>query len=220
MTRNAVRQTAENTLPTNEQYFGLMRQYPLPEEPANIIPKVLFSDGETTQAGTRDDMDLECKCGKNKYDGFEPVLEKYADTEGALITVLQAAQNKYGYLPHDLLLLISGRLGVKPAKVIGVATFYTQFRLKPVGKHVIMLCQGTACHVNGSKKIEEAICSELGIGEGETTPDGLFTLSNVACLGCCSLSPVMMIGEKTYGSLTPDRVRAILKEIVKTEGAK
>jgi NADH-quinone oxidoreductase subunit E len=102
---------------------------------------------------------------------------------------------------------------VKSAKVYGVATFYTQFRLEPVGEYLVMLCQGTACHVNGAKMIEEAIVEELGVEEGATTPDGLFTLNNVACLGCCSLSPVMMINGETYGNLTPQKTKEILKQI-------
>ena len=95
---------------------------------------------------------------------------------------------------------------------MGVATFYTQFRLQPVGKHLIMLCKGTACHVNGADTVERTIWEELGIGDGETTADGLFSLKCVACLGCCSLSPVMMVNGETYGSLTPAKVRDILAE--------
>ena len=91
--------------------------------------------------------------------------------------------------------------------------FYSQFRLQPVGKYLIMLCQGTACHVNGSLQIEKVINEYLGIKDGETTEDGLFTLKNVACLGCCSLSPVMMINDDTYGSLTPEKAISIFKEL-------
>jgi NADH-quinone oxidoreductase subunit E len=101
-------------------------------------------------------------------------------------------------------------LKLKTAKVYGVATFYTQFRFKPVGKYLILLCMGTACHVNGAKTIEDAICSELSISDGETSEDGLFTLNNVACLGCCSLSPVMSINGETFGTLTRNKVRNIL----------
>lgn len=149
---------------------------------------------------------------------LEPTLEKYVSVEGSLITILQAAQELYGYLPTDLLAYIAVRTGVKPAKVLGVVTFYTQFRTAPVGKNLILLCQGTACHVNGSAMIEEAIRDELGVGEGEITPDGLFTYNNVACLGCCSLSPVMMLGGETYGTLTPDKARKIIADI-RSKGA-
>ena len=130
-----------------------------------------------------------------------------------LITVLQKAQDIYGYLPTDVLYEIAEKTGNSPAKVMGVATFYTQFRLKKVGKYLILLCKGTACHVNGADSIEKAICEELGITDGDTTEDELFSLKTVACLGCCSLSPVMMINEETYGSLTPAKTVEILREL-------
>lgn len=154
-----------------------------------------------------------CKCEKSDLSLVKDILDKYADVDGSLITILQHAQDIYGYLPTDVLYHIAERVGVSPAKVMGVATFYSQFRLKPVGKYLIMLCQGTACHVNGSERIEKAIKEELGISDGETTADGLFTLKNVACLGCCSLSPVMMINDETYGSLTPDKTKEILRAL-------
>lgn len=154
-----------------------------------------------------------CKCEKSDLSLIKDILDKYADVDGSLITILQHAQDIYGYLPTDVLYHIAERVGVSPAKVMGVATFYSQFRLKPVGKYLIMLCQGTACHVNGSERIEKAIKEELGISDGETTADGLFTLKNVACLGCCSLSPVMMINDETYGSLTPDKTKEILRAL-------
>lgn len=150
---------------------------------------------------------------------LESTLEKYGAVEGSLITILQKAQDLYGYLPMDLIAYIAARTGVKPAKVLGVVTFYTQFRTAPVGKNLILLCQGTACHVNGSAQIEEAIREELGVDEGEITGDGLFTYNNVACLGCCSLSPVMMIGGETYGTLTPAKAKKVISDIRK-EAAK
>ncbi len=152
-----------------------------------------------------------CKCQKSDLSLIKDVLDKYAGIDGSLITILQHAQDIYGYLPTDVLYHISEKIGSTPARVMGVATFYSQFRLEPVGKYLIMLCQGTACHVNGSEKIEKAISEELGISDGQTTEDGLFTLKNVACLGCCSLSPVMMINDETYGSLTPDKAKEILR---------
>lgn len=158
-------------------------------------------------------------CGAPDFSQLSPVLEKYKKTPGSLITILQKAQDIYGYLSIDAIRYISMETGIKPAKIYGVATFYTQFRLKPIGKNLIMLCQGTACHVNGSKMIEEAVTEELNIKDGETTEDNLFTLNNVACLGCCSLSPVMMINGETYGKLTKDSVRAIIKDIREQESA-
>lgn len=148
---------------------------------------------------------------------LEPVLEEYSGTPGSLITILQKAQDKYGYLPLEVMRHIAKKTGVKPASVYGVATFYTQFRLKPVGKHVILLCQGTACHVNGSDSVLLALGEELNIKKGETTADGIFTLETVACLGCCSLAPVMMIDGETYGKLTPDKARQVIKDIYNKE---
>lgn len=154
-----------------------------------------------------------CNCKKSDLSLINDVLNKYASVDGSLITILQHAQDIYGYLPTDVLYHIAERIGSTPAKVMGVATFYSQFRLQPVGKYLIMLCQGTACHVNGSEKIEKSIKEEIGISDGETTADGLFTLKNVACLGCCSLSLVMMINDETYGRLTPEKTKEILRNL-------
>jgi NADH-quinone oxidoreductase subunit E len=144
---------------------------------------------------------------------LDEVLAQYKGKAGTLIPVLQKAQDIYGYLPVEVMRHIAKELGVKPAKVYGVATFYAQFRLTPMGKYIILLCQGTACHVNGSDKIETALCDELNVKVGETTEDGLFTLTNAACLGCCSLAPVMMINGQAYGPLTPDKARTIIRDI-------
>jgi len=159
-----------------------------------------------------------CGCGchgdqPNPFAELNPVLDRYADIPGSLITILQKAQELYGFLSVELMRHIALETHTSIAKVYGVATFYTQFRFEPVGKYLIMLCQGTACHVNGSKQVEEAVMDYLDIKEGETTSDGLFTLNNVACLGCCSLSPVMMINDDTYGQLTRDKVTHILAEL-------
>lgn len=148
---------------------------------------------------------------------IEGVLDELAKVKGSLITILQKAQDIYGYLPKDAIIYISERTGIAESEIMGVATFYTQFRLTPVGKYLIMLCQGTACHVNSSELILQTIKDELGIEDGETTEDGLFSLKCVACLGCCSLSPVMMINESTYGSLTPEKTKKILKELREAE---
>jgi NADH-quinone oxidoreductase subunit E len=160
-------------------------------------------------------------CGRDAsaadFSALAPVLERYGRARGSLISILQKTQDIYGYLSLEAINHIAEKTGIKPAKIYGVATFYTQFRLAPIGKNLIMLCKGTACHVNGADMIEEAVTELLEIGDGETTADGLFTLNNVACLGCCSLAPVMMIksagGEETFGNLTKDKVKAILGEI-------
>ena len=159
---------------------------------------------------------------KSDFKELAPVLEEYAKVPGSLITILQKAQAIYGYLSLDTINYISEMTGIAPAKIYGVATFYAQFRLQPVGKHLIMMCQGTACHVNGSESIGEAVSEHLNIKSGETTADGLFTLNYVACLGCCSLAPVMMIetseGNETYSNLTKDKAVKILDDLAKASG--
>jgi NADH-quinone oxidoreductase subunit E len=157
---------------------------------------------------------MECGCAHDVA-LLEPVLHEYAGEKGGLIPILQRAQELYGWLSPGVLEHISNRTGIKPAKVMGVVTFYAQFRTKPVGKNLILLCQGTACHVGGSAAIEDAIKEKLGVGEGDITPDGLFTYSNVACIGCCSLAPVLMIDGKAYGGLTKEKAAAVLDAIAR-----
>ena len=163
---------------------------------------------------------MDCCNQKEETAGFaqlDPILKKYAEAPGSLITILQKTQDAYGYLPGDALRHISNQTGIALSKIYGVATFYTQFRLKPIGKNLLLLCMGTACHVNGAANIREAVSEKLGITDGGTTDDGLFTLNIVACLGCCSLAPVMMVrtqgGEDVYGNLTKASVVKILDEI-------
>jgi NADH-quinone oxidoreductase subunit E len=140
------------------------------------------------------------------------VAESLSDSRGALIPLLQQVQAEIGYLPPPVMRRIAERVGLSPARVFGVATFYSQFRMEPVGRHIIRVCHGTACHVQGASAITDAICSELGVEEGGTTSDGRFTVEPVACLGCCSLAPVMMIDDSTFGRLTPDRAREVLRD--------
>ena len=163
-----------------------------------------------------------CQCNhngpKSDLSLLENVLSEYGGVSSNLITILQKAQGIYGYLPKDVMYHIADNVGITPADVMGVATFYSQFRLSPIGKYLIMSCQGTACHVNGSERVAAAISEYLGIRNGETTEDGLFTLEEVACLGCCSLAPVIMINGEAYGNLTPDSAVEVIKNIQKEEG--
>ena len=145
------------------------------------------------------------------------ILRQYQDDSTSLIMILQQAQSIYGYLPKEVIYHVAESTGNSPAKVMGVATFYSYFRLAPMGKYEIMLCEGTACHVNGAERIRTAITQELGIHNGETTEDGMFTLNEVACLGCCSLAPVMMINGETYGNLTPEKTINILRGLRRRE---
>jgi NADH-quinone oxidoreductase subunit E len=139
--------------------------------------------------------------------------------EGALIPLLQSAQDSYGYIPEKAIHYISEVVNIPAADIYGVITFYSQFRLKPLGKNVIRICEGTACHVNNAKTILKALQDELGIGVGETTEDGLFTLQSVACLGCCSLAPVIMVNEDTHGNLSPDKTKKVIKKYRNREAA-
>ncbi len=142
----------------------------------------------------------------------DEVASKYAGTKGALIPILQNVQSRIGYLPTEVMERIGEKAGVPAAQVFGVASFYSQFRLEPVGRYVVKVCHGTACHVQGAGAITEAVCSELGVEDGETTADGKFTVESVACIGCCSLAPVIMIEENSFGRLTPDEARRIVRE--------
>ena len=149
---------------------------------------------------------------QNDLTRLEPVFAEYEGVYGSLISILQGAQEIYGFLPDDVLNRRAERTGNTIAQVRGVATFYAQFRFAPSGKYLFQLCCGTACHVNGSRALLDTLESELGLTDGSTTPDGLFTLNEVACLGCCSLAPVMSINGRVYGKLDRKGVTRILKE--------
>jgi NADH-quinone oxidoreductase subunit E len=138
------------------------------------------------------------------------LIRPFKGYDGATIPVLQAIQTNLGYLPPESFALIEQELGIPASKAYGVATFYAQFRTTPVGKHLIKVCDGTACHVRGSVTILTAIRDHLDLKDTDTTTDKVFTVQEVACLGCCSLAPVMMIGETTYGSLSFEKSREIL----------
>jgi NADH-quinone oxidoreductase subunit E len=130
----------------------------------------------------------------------------------SLVPVLQQIQKAYGYLPRDALVAVSRGMNIPLARILGTATFYSQFRFSPVGKNVIRVCHGTACHIAGAERLTDIIRDLLGVAESETTADGLFTLERVACLGCCSLAPVVMINDDVHGGLTPDRLTAVVEE--------
>lgn len=144
---------------------------------------------------------------------LEPLIEKYKGKKGNVIPLLQGTQDALGYIPREAFEKLSTETGLELSHLYGVATFYAQFRLNPVGKHIIKVCHGTACHVQGAEDITEAIEDSLKVKDGETTKDGIFTLESVACLGCCSLAPVMMIGEETYGKLTRNKAVKVIKDI-------
>ena len=147
---------------------------------------------------------------KEKYELLNQVIEELKDQPGALMPVMQKAQNIFGCVPMDVQKIIADGLGVTLSEVYGVATFYAQFKLKPNGKYLISVSLGTACYVKGSQKILDRLAEELNIPVGDTTDDGLFTLQATRCLGACGLAPVMTINEEVYGRLVPDDIPGIL----------
>ena len=144
-------------------------------------------------------------------------FKEYEKENHSLIPLLQQIQEEFGYLPREAIVKLSEYLGIPLSRIYGVATFYSQFNFEPLGKYVVKICRGTACHVNGAVNIVQELEEELGIKENETSEDGLVTLQPVACLGCCSLAPVIMVNEKVYGNLTTSAVRRIAKKIKKDE---
>ncbi len=150
---------------------------------------------------------------------IKSLLDSEGDTRGSLISLLQGTQSIYSYLPANALRLIAERTGISLSTIYSVATFYSQFRLEPAGKYTVRVCHGTACHVQNANAVTIALCDTLGVTDGGTTEDRLFTLEVVACLGCCSLAPVIMIGDMTYGNLTPNEAVRVIKSIRRREGA-
>ncbi len=144
---------------------------------------------------------------------INPLIQKYKGKKGNMIPLLQGTQEIYGYLPRMAFEKIAGETELNLSEMFGVATFYAQFRLKPIGKYIIKVCHGTACHVQNAKEISEALEEALKIKDGETTEDRFYTLESVACLGCCSLAPVMMIAGQAYGKLTGNEATRIVKNI-------
>lgn len=142
----------------------------------------------------------------------EAIVASRGTTRDACIPILQDLQAAYGYLPLKALDYVVAHTEISKRQIYGVATFYGQFRFKPSGRHTIRVCHGTACHVNGAQKISAALESTLKINDKETTADGKFTLETVACLGCCSLAPVMMIDETTYGRLSRGQIEYIIED--------
>lgn len=143
---------------------------------------------------------------------LDPILKEHEGQEDALITMLQEIQEVYTYLPEEVLARLSEETRTPMSKIYAVATFYAQFYLTPRGRNTVRLCRGTACHVRGASRILDAVERELGIVEGETTPDLEYSLETVACIGACALAPTMVINQDTYGKLTPNKVEEVFKQ--------
>jgi NADH-quinone oxidoreductase subunit E len=155
-----------------------------------------------------------------KFEKVCVILDRHARRASSLIPILQAIQHEYHYLPEEVLTYVATSLDVPAARVYGVATFYAHFALQPKGKHVIRICDGTACHVKQSIPVLNALRQKLGTSESnQTTPDMLFTIETVACLGACGLAPVIVIDEQVHGQITPQRALALVDEIKAQEAS-
>ncbi|WP_059025468.1 NADH-quinone oxidoreductase subunit NuoE [Gabonibacter massiliensis] len=149
---------------------------------------------------------------KCKVDELVQLCERHGNQPGELINILHEAQELHGYLPREVQEIIARQLNIPVSKVYGVVTFYSFFTMTPKGEHPISVCMGTACYVRGAEKVLDEFKRILKIEVGETTPDGKFSLSSLRCVGACGLAPVVLIGEKVYGRVTPAEVEKILKE--------
>jgi NADH-quinone oxidoreductase subunit E len=154
-----------------------------------------------------------------KFEKVCEILDRHERKPEKLIPILQQVQDEYRYLPEPVLVFVATSLGLPPSTVYGVATFYAHFTLQPVGKYVIRLCDGTACHVRGSIPILDALRKRLGLSaDKKTTDDMLFTVETVSCLGACGLAPAVVVNDDVHGQMNPESTLAIVEEIIKKEG--
>ena len=147
------------------------------------------------------------------------ICDRYANEKTPLMMILSDIQNEYGYIPLDVQQIVSEKTGISVAEIYGVVTFYSFFSLEPKGKYVIGICMGTACYVKGSQQILDKFSEVLGIGAGETTKDGLFTIDALRCIGACGIAPAVTINGKVYPKLTVDKVASIVEEYRAMGGA-
>lgn len=157
--------------------------------------------------------------GQALEEQFAELLEHYKGQRGALVPLLQGAQAIFGYLPEEVMRRVAEAAGEPLSKTLGVATFYSQFRLRPHAKNTIRCCHGTACHVSGAARISEEVEKHLGIHAGENTPDMLYTVEEVHCVGACGMAPVVMINDRAHGKLTPESAVKVVKEFQAEEEA-
>lgn len=158
---------------------------------------------------------------QRRFEKVNEIIRRHGRDQSALIPILQEVQEEYRYLPEEILTYVATAMGLSPATVFGVATFYAQFSLEPKGKYVIRCCDGTACHVRGSNAVYEAIRKKVGLtGRTFTTPDLKFTVETVSCLGACGLAPVVTINDEVYGQMTPEAITLIIDKLLERDGEK
>ena len=160
----------------------------------------------------------EISLSARKFEKVYQILESYDFNKNNLIPILHRVQEEYRFLPEKILTYIATTLDIPPAKIYGVATFYSHFALEPKGKYVIKVCDGTACHVKVSRSIVDAIQKKYGLSESKkSTDDMLFTLETVSCLGACGLAPVVLVNDEVHPQMTPERMIEVLKDIKLSE---
>ncbi len=157
---------------------------------------------------------------KDRFAPATKILKDFGKDSAKLIPILQKVQDEYGFLPEDIMRYIANELEISPARVFGVATFFAHFATTPKGKHIVRVCNGTACHVKGSAAVISMVRDVLKLTPGQdTTDDGLFTLECVPCLGACGLAPVMVMDETVHGQITAEKASQIIDEVRKQEAA-
>ena len=152
------------------------------------------------------------KLSEAKVNFIKGVCKSFDNKPGEVINVLHKVQGEYGYLPAEVQELVAKELGIPVSRVYGIVSFYSFFTMTPKGEHPISVCLGTACYVRGAEKVLDELKRQLGINVGEVTPDGKFSLTCLRCVGACGLAPVIEVGDKVYGRMTPDRVKDVLAE--------
>jgi len=151
-------------------------------------------------------------------DTLETIVKKHREKDGNVISLMQDAQEVFGYIPREAVNYFSEELGIALSRFYGVVTFYSQFHLKPRGKNIVSVCCGTACHVKGGSKIADRVLKDLGLAaDGETTADGEFTFEVVRCVGACSIAPVVLVNDKAYAEMSPDGTAKLIKQLKKEE---
>jgi NADH:ubiquinone oxidoreductase subunit E len=156
--------------------------------------------------------DLKVLRERNPLFAIDAIVQRHNAYPGSAIPILQDIQNTFGYVAPEVIQRVSELSGISESDLYSIVTFYSQFRMEPIGENLVQVCHGTACHLAGAEKIDEALQHETGAPAGGTSSDGKFTVEKVACLGCCSLAPVVTINGEAHGRLTPSKVSKVLKE--------
>ncbi|MBZ4687896.1 MAG: hypothetical protein PWQ96_1098 [Clostridia bacterium] len=156
-------------------------------------------------------MALKLELDVQMQEKIDNIVHRHWTKRGAAIPILQNIQNEFGYVPKESLPRVTELTGIPASDLFSIITFYSQFRLQPIGENLIQVCHGTACHLAGAEEITDALLRAANIKEGNTSPDGKFTVEKVACLGCCSLAPVININGETFGRLTPEKATKLVK---------